>query len=249
VRYVLALAGALVVASLSSPAAEAPAFNWDKLTYGVEWRLVRSGSVEILPGTGEAKMHMQSAGLLSALFKVDDQYTVHYDANSCATDSVFDAMEGKHLRQTTVTYDRSQHKSIYVQRDLATNTVMRSAQADIPDCPRDMVAGLLALRGSRLEPGQSMNIVLSEGRKTGNVKLEAQEREEITTPAGTFKTIRYDADIFGGVIYMRKGRALIWVTDDAERLPVEIKLRFAFPIGTVTLDLEKGAPEAKPATH
>ena len=41
------------------------------------------------------------------------------------------------------------------------------------------------------------------------------------------------------MIYIRKGRAFIWATDDADRTPVEIKLRLSFPIGTVTLDLEK----------
>ena len=71
------------------------------------------------------------------------------------------------------------------------------------------------------------------------MKLDAQEREQITTPAGTFKTIRYEADIFNGVIYARKGRAFIYATDDANRTPVEIKLRLNFPIGTVTLDLDK----------
>ena len=71
------------------------------------------------------------------------------------------------------------------------------------------------------------------------MKLEAQEREEIITPAGTFKTIRYEANVINGVIYARKGRAFIWATDDAERMPVEIRLRLAFPIGTVTLELEK----------
>jgi hypothetical protein len=37
---------------------------------------------------------------------------------------------------------------------------------------------------------------------------------------------------------MRKGRAFIYATDDADRTPVEIRLRLAFPIGTVTLHLE-----------
>jgi hypothetical protein len=81
-------------------------------------------------------------------------------------------------------------------------------------------------------------VTLSDGRRTGLVKLEAQDREEIMTPAGMFKTIRYEADIFNGVIYMRKGRAFIYATDDADRTPVEIRLRLAFPIGTVTLHLE-----------
>ena len=236
-RYVLALAG--VLAMLSQPGSAAELSGSDKLTYNVEWRLVRSGTVVIQPGTTEGRVHLESLGLLSALFKVEDQYTVHYDGNYCALNSTFDAVEGKHHRQTTVTYDREQHRATYVQRDVGSNSVLHSGQTEIPECPHDVLAGLMLLRGNRLEPGQSVNLVLSDGRRTGNVKLEAQDREEITTPAGTFKTIRFEADIFNGIVYMRKGRAFVWATDDAERTPVEIKLRLAFPIGTVTLDLEK----------
>jgi hypothetical protein len=245
VRYVLALAGALVFVPLPGPAAGL--FGWDKLTYGVEWRLVRSGTVVIETNPFEGRVHLESAGLLSALFKVEDLYAVRYDGNSCATDSTFDSVEGKHHRQTVVTFDHNQRKASFVQKDLTNNTIMRSGQTDIPECPHDLLAGLMALRGNRLEPGQSMNVTLSDGRRTGTVKVEAQEREEITTPAGTFKTIRYEVDIFNGVIYMRKGRAFLWATDDGDRTPVEIKLRLSFPVGTVTLDLEKGAATAKPA--
>jgi len=31
----------------------------------------------------------------------------------------------------------------------------------------------------------------------------------------------------------------IWLTDDSRRLPVQIRLRMVFPIGTVTLQLQK----------
>lgn len=236
-RDVLALIGVLAV--LPHPGSAAELFGWDKLTYGVEWRAVRSGTVVIEPGPAEGRVHLESGGILSALFKVEDTYKVRYEGNFCAVNSIFDAMEGKHHRQTLVTYDRVQRRATYVQRDLVSNMTMRSGQTDIPECAHDMLAGLMLLRGNRLEPGQSTLTTLSDGRRTGMVKLEAQEREEITTPAGTFKTIRYEADIFNGVIYMRKGRAFIWATDDADRTPVEIKLRLSFPIGTVTLDLEK----------
>ena len=240
-RPVLAAAFLLATTPCFSPAEGL--FGWDKLVYNVEWRLVRSGTVTIEPGLSEGHVHLESAGLLSTLFKVGDKYTIRYDANSCAESSSFDAVEGRHHRETLVTYDKDQRRASYVQRDLVNNTVMRSGQTDIPECPRDLLAGLMMLRSNRLEPGQSATVVLSDGRRTGNVKLEAQAREEITTPAGTFKTIRYEADIFNGVIYMRKGRAFVWTTDDADRMPVTIKLRIAFPIGTVTLNLERpGTP-------
>ena len=45
--------------------------------------------------------------------------------------------------------------------------------------------------------------------------------------------------LLNGVIYPRKGRVFVWLTDDARRLPVQIRLRMQFPIGTVTLRLQK----------
>jgi hypothetical protein len=80
---------------------------------------------------------------------------------------------------------------------------------------------------------------MSDGRRAAQVKVEAQEREEVTTPAGKFKTIRYEANLMNGVVYPRKGRVFVWLTDDAKRMPVQILLRLSFPIGTVTLQLEK----------
>ena len=122
---------------------------------------------------------------------------------------------------------------------LQNNKVLRTAQVDIPHCVHDVLGGLLTLRGSPLEPGQSTLAPMSDGRRSAQVKVEAQEREEVTTPAGTFKTIRYETNLMNGVIYQRKGRAFVWISDDARRIPVQIRLRLAFPIGTITLQLQK----------
>jgi hypothetical protein len=45
--------------------------------------------------------------------------------------------------------------------------------------------------------------------------------------------------MLNGVVYTRKGRLFIWLTDDARHLPVQIRLKLPFPIGTVTLQLQK----------
>jgi hypothetical protein len=84
-----------------------------------------------------------------------------------------------------------------------------------------------------------VQLPVSDGRKSAAVKVEAQEREQIKTPAGTFKAVRYEINLLNGVVYSRKGRAFVWLTDDERRLPVQIRLRMSFPLGTVTLDLEK----------
>jgi hypothetical protein len=80
---------------------------------------------------------------------------------------------------------------------------------------------------------------MSDGRRAAQVKIEAQERESVKTPAGSFNTIRYEVNLLNGVVYTRKGRVFIWLSDDSRKIPVQIRLRMQFPISTVTLQLQK----------
>ncbi len=226
---------------LPATAAGPPPPDLGKVSYSVEWRLIHAGDVALDAHDSEAHLKLLSAGLVSALFKVDDTYSVRYEQPFCATGSLLDSMEGKRHRQTTVIYDRNQNRASWVERDVLKNQVMRTAQVDTPHCVHDVLGGILALRALTIEPGQSAQVPMSDGRRSAQVKVDAQEREEVTTPAGTFKTIRYEANLMNGVVYPRKGRAFVWVSDDARRIPVQIRLRLAFPIGTVTLQLDKDA--------
>ncbi len=70
-------------------------------------------------------------------------------------------------------------------------------------------------------------------------KIEAQQREEVKTPAGTFKTMRYEVYLFNGVLYGRSAHLLLWLSDDRRRLPVQVRVRMPITIGTLTLLLEK----------
>lgn len=215
-----------------------------KLSYDIEWRLIHAGDAVLEMHDSEGRLKLDSGGLVSALFKVDDTYTVHYEQSFCATASLMDSKEGKRHRQTTVTYDRNQNRATWVERDvLKNNEVVRRVQVDVPHCVHDAMGGILALRGLALEPGQSALVPMSDGRRAAQVKVDAQEREEVATPAGTFKTIRYEANLMNGVVYQRKGRLFVWLSDDAKRVPVQIRLRLAFPIGTVTLQLQKEQPK------
>ena len=99
--------------------------------------------------------------------------------------------------------------------------------------------GLFFIRTLNLEPGQSTQIPVSDGKKSVMVKVEAQAREDVKTPLGTFKTIRYEVYLFDGVLYKRSAHVNLWISDDRRRLPVQIRVRMTFTIGTINLQLEK----------
>jgi len=213
--------------------------NTERLTYDIEWRLIHAGSAVIDAQKTSAHMKLDSAGMVSSLFKVDDAYGVTYNEPFCATSSTLDAQEGKRHRETRVTYDRAKNRADYIERDMVKNSTLHTYEITIPNCVHDVLGALISLRGLALNPGQSAQMPVSDGHKVASVKVEAQEREEIRTSTQTYKTIRCETYLMNGIVYNRKGRVFIWLTDDAQRLPVQIQLRMSFPVGTVTLHLLK----------
>jgi hypothetical protein len=220
-----------------NPVLSAP--TTERLTYDIEWRLIHAGSAVVDAQKTSAHMKLESAGLVSSLFKVDDAYGVTYDEPFCATSATLDAQEGKRHRETHVTFDRSRNRAEYVERDLLKNSVLHTYDVAIPNCVHDTLGALISLRGLGLSPGQSAQMPVSDGHKSASVKVEALDREEIKTATTTYKTIRCETFLMNGVVYNRKGRVFIWITDDARHLPVQIQLRMSFPVGTVTLRLSK----------
>lgn len=219
----------------------------EAISYTIEWRLIYAGNARLTldPEQSaartdwESKLHLESGGLVSKLYKLDDNYTVKMENQFCAASTDFNSIERSRHHQTTVSYDHNRGKASYVERDLLKNSVYKTAETSIPACVSDIIGSLYKLRSLKLEPGQSTQVPISDGKKTVSARVEAQQREQIKTSAGTFNTIRYEAFVFNGVLYARKAQLLIWLTDDARRLPVQIRARMGFPIGSITFEMEK----------
>jgi hypothetical protein len=216
-----------------------PPVSVQKFTYKIEWRFIHAGQATVESRGNWAQLKLESAGLVSKLYRVNTTYSVNYDDPFCATSSLMDAKEGKRHRETRVTYDREQKYAYYTERDLLKDAVIRTADVAVPGCVHDVVGALARLRRIALEPGTTIELPVSDGRRSAAVKIEAQEREDVKTPAGRFKAIRFEAGLMNGVVYGRKGRVFVWMSDDERRLPVQIRLRTTFPVGTITLALEK----------
>ncbi len=216
----------------------------ESLTYNVEWRLITAGKALVkwdFPNRDNAQINvrLESVGLVSKLFKVEDTYTARLGSGLCGQSVDLSAHEGSRQRETKITFDYGKHRADYLEKDRIKNAVLQAKETEIPGCVHEIVGGMYFLRTLNLEPGQSVQIPLTDGKKSVMAKVEAQQREEVKVPAGTFKAIRYEAYVFDNVLYRRPAHLYIWLTDDARRLPVQIRVRMQLTIGTITLELEK----------
>ena len=218
----------------------------ESLSYDVEWRFITAGKARLdfsalpAPRAGwEARLRLESVGLVSKLYKVEDDYTTILNPALCAEAMQLISHEGSRQRETKVTFDSATRRASYLERDRVKNVTVLAKEIEIPQCVHDVVGGLFYLRTLNLEPGQSSQIPVSDGKKSVSAKVEAQQREDVKTPAGTFKTVRYEIFLFNNVLYSRSAHLYVWLTDDRRKLPVRLRVRMPITIGTLTLELEK----------
>ncbi len=233
----------------AAPPAQAPNFasRAESFEYSIQWRIFSAGAATLkLAPDGmsggphwRSDVHLESTGVIATFFRLRDDYQVKLEDEFCALSSVFLAQEGKRNRETRVNFDRDKGMATFVEKDRVKGVILHAGQTSIPACVSDVVGGLYRLRALHLDVGQTTRLPLSDGKKSAQVRVEAQGREEIVTKLGKFKTIRYEANLFNGVLYSRRAQVQIWLSDDARRLPVQFQIRLPIVIGTITLQLEK----------
>jgi hypothetical protein len=212
--------------------------------YDVEWRLITAGRAKVeyvrRPNSDwQVNLRLESAGMVSSLYKVEDDYFAYLSPSLCAESVQQNSHEGSRLRETKIAFNRATRRATYDERDRLKNSLLQHRDIEIPPCVHDVMGSMLLLRTLNLEPGRSVMVPITDGKKSVMAKVEAQSREDIKTPEGTFHTICYEAYLFNDVLYRRAAHLNIWVTDDRRRLPVQIRVRMQFTIGTITFQLRK----------
>lgn len=225
--------------------AQSPALD---LRYKVEWRLFDAGVGKLeFNGQNVARVQLESTGVVGRFYRVNDKYMAVLDSGLCTSTVSMQAEEGDRRRETLITFDKQNKRASYLEKDLAKNKVILQKDMDLPGCVHDVIGALLRLRSVKLEPGQSVNMPVSDGKKIVSARVDCEGKETVKTPAGSFPAIRYQAHLFDGVLYNRKGSLYVWISDDERRLPVQIQARLRFYIGTITAQLTSPAAPAAAA--
>ena len=216
----------------------------EQLTYQVAWSIFPAGEVvssikQVGSGPGdpyEINTTARSTGFVSLLFNTDDHYQSLIDPNTlCSREISKTVNEGRRHKDTRIVFDSARKLALLTERDMGrSDHPVKRAQNAIPACVEDIVAAFYVLRRAPLHVGSQLDIPINDGSKTQEVVVDVQAREQIKTPFGTREAFRIEPRALGG-LSKRKGRMLIWISDDGQRLPLRIKAMML--IGTITGDL------------
>jgi hypothetical protein len=246
-RRLLAAAAVLLsaAAALGREAAneKAPAFVGERLLYAMTILGVAAGEVSLTAVRDESEgrpairleMTIATNEGISKFFLVRDRLTSWADPETLASLCFHKhTVEGGREREETITFD-------------STERVARRGEKVIPiTLPAfDSLSSVYVVRTLALDSGApvELNVVAKDAF---HLRVEVQGRETVSTPAGTFRTVRVEPKSPGENLIGKGKNLVLWLTDDDRRLPVQIKSRLA--VGTLVGKLKSIQRSGGPLT-
>jgi hypothetical protein len=214
--------------------------NGQVYVYGVEWHLFNAGTATVALSLDTGQEHVtavaNSAGVVNALFKVQDRFEAFFDpATFCSLRVSRNTQEGPRSRQTELRFDYAHQKSLLNEKNLKTGE-QKHVENDLPACVSDVVSGFYYLASLPLQSGNSYTFPVNDGNKTTEVTAHVEAREQVKVPAGTFQTVRVRAEAISGAL-QGKGTVWAWFTDDANHTPVQMRSKLGW--GTLLFRLQR----------
>jgi len=212
------------IASAPTSPARNPFIAGERLSYDVSWAdfivaaelTIQTDDRRSFDGIDAYHVTAQArtVGLVSGLaLKVNDVYESFVNASTLQPFRAEKRIRhGKKQSQTSVTIDHQRR-------------VAKSADGQTVEIPPDTfdLAGLMfAIRGMDLTLGKARTFTLLEDNKLYSIKVEPEAREKVTTPAGSYDTIKIATSMIKAAATDKLYNLRLYITSDLRRLPVLI---------------------------
>lgn len=155
--------------------------------------------------------------------------------------------QGKRVRATEATFDRSRGKMTWTLRDPNNPAAEpRHAITDFSGQLQDVLSAIYFIRTQPLEVGKSFDIFIGDGGKVYKIPVKVVEKKRMKTVLGRVDVLRVNPELFGPerLIDEEKGEFSIWVTADARHIPVGGRVKTDY--GTFEIKLKKVITDPPP---
>jgi len=148
--------------------------------------------------------------------------------------------QGKRVRTTESTFDRSQGKMTWTSRDPNNPSAEpRHAIADFSGQLQDVLSAIYFIRTQPLELGKSFEVFIGDGGRVYKIPVKVVEKKRMKTILGRVNVLRVNPELFGPdrLIDEEKGEFSMWITDDARHIPVGGRIKTDY--GTFDIKLKR----------
>ena len=147
-------------------------------------------------------------------------------------------VQKERVRNSEALFDYRERRVTYVETD--PNEPMRPPRriaSEIDDTSHDLISSIYSLRMMPLAVGKTFRMSVSDSGLVYDIPIRVTAREQQKTIFGKQWCFRIEPGIFGtNRLIEREGSMIIWITDDARRLPVRSQVNS--PYGRIEIKLK-----------
>ncbi|MCX5793923.1 MAG: DUF3108 domain-containing protein [Elusimicrobia bacterium] len=217
----------------------------EQLSYDVSWGILAVGRAtldvrEVVLFSGVPAYHVVSESKSNAFcdtfYKVRDINESWIDARTITSLGYSKKLrEGHFFRDEWVLYDKPAGK--FLSKKINRDGTFAWSAGTIPVQVQDILSSLYYVRSRALAPGTEV-VVDVNTKNTWPFVIRVLRRETVKTAAGTFPCLVVEPALREEGIFIQKGRKLqIWLTDDARKVPVLMRVEVFF--GHISASLAK----------
>ena len=188
--------------------------------------------------TSQAKSKGTLIKLFNFKFNLNIQSTVD-DKSYRVKRTVKRDEQGRRVRESEALFDYAAKKVIYVESDPTDATRSpRQIASPITGDTQDFITGIYALRSLPLAVGKTFELKISDSGLVYKIPVRVTARELQKSILGKVWCFRVEPEVFGANRLIEdKGTMILWITDDARRLPVRAQINAN--VGRVEVKLKR----------
>ncbi|OGJ89645.1 MAG: hypothetical protein A2268_08650 [Candidatus Raymondbacteria bacterium RifOxyA12_full_50_37] len=170
-----------------------------------------------------------SSAALSIFFPVRDTNYSYMDVEGLFSRKII-----KYIREGNY----KQFKWAFFEPEIRRATTRDTCYTTLPFV-QDVVSSFYYFRLFNVK--DSLDINCFDDKKNYPMRVKVVRKEKIKTLFGKIECRVVEPLLTSSGIFMKKGRLLIWLTDDARKIPVKVTFKLPF-LGHITCTLEKHFP-------
>jgi len=162
------------------------------------------------------------------IFKVRDKYESYIDTNTLQPlKFIRNVDEGGYKINENVTFNKE-----------SNTAVTNKGVIKIPACVQDVISSIYYARNidySKYNPDEKIPFTMLLDNEIYNLYIKYIGKEVIKTRYGKFKAIKFSPLLVKGTIFSGGEKMMVWVTDDANHIPIRIESPIS--VGSVKVDM------------
>ncbi|HQB98614.1 MAG TPA: DUF3108 domain-containing protein, partial [Candidatus Cloacimonadota bacterium] len=227
----------IAIILLSAMSLSAAVFmDGEKLTFNVKYGIVNAAEATLEARTSVYQgtpvwyltTNARTHNFFDKFFKIRDRVESWWDKESLLPYKFSkNLQEGRYRQHRVHIYDHARRRTTYQRWSFRENR-FENSEMDMPIDAQDILSAFYYVRSQPLQVGKSVMVNITADGRNMPTEVLVHRKEKVKSIFGEVECLVIEPKLKGEALFKQTGNILIWVTNDAFKIPVKLESKISF---------------------